>query len=245
MILYFSATGNSEFAAKLIAQATDDKAVSLTKIKGVLSLSSGENLGIVTPVYYWGLPAIVEEFLDKIKFENAEKSYVYYVATYGGTVGQADYFVKESLKKKGVNLSASFGVLTVDNWTVGFSVNDKEEIARILDGERVQIDDIIEQIKIKKSAYIDRDRKSVYMCKKARYFYKKARQTKYLRVLHGCIGCGLCEKGCAESAILMVNGKPKWVKDKCSMCFKCLHRCPKFAIHYKNKTKKNGQYMHP
>ena len=29
------------------------------------------------------------------------------------------------------------------------------------------------------------------------------------------------------------------------MCLGYLHRCPKFAIQYDDKTKDHGQYLHP
>ena len=43
----------------------------------------------------------------------------------------------------------------------------------------------------------------------------------------------------------MRDKKPVWVKDKCVMCLGCLHRCPKFAIQYEDKTKTHGQYTNP
>ena len=45
-------------------------------------------------------------------------------------------------------------------------------------------------------------------------------------------------------AIEMCNGKPVWVKDKCTMSLGCLHRSPKFAIQY-GASDRHGQYQHP
>ena len=62
-----------------------------------------------------------------------------------------------------------------------------------------------------------------------------------------CISCGLCERQCPLNAIRMENGKPVWVKDKCTLCLGCLHRCPKAAIHYgtNEKTVLHGRYLNP
>ncbi len=246
MILYFSATGNCAFVAKKIAVETGDIARSMTEIADKrITLKDGERLGIITPTYFWGLPSYVEDFLKDVTIENAQNSYVYYIATYGTTTGRADYYVKKLLKKKNVALSASYSIKTVDNWTVLFSVKDKERILETLQGELEQTKDIIRYIKEGKKVFIAKDKKPLWLCMGARGFYKKARKTKHLHVTNDCIHCGVCAKECPVQAIKIQDGKPVWVKAECVMCFKCLHRCPAFAIQYDGKTKDNGQYTHP
>ncbi len=244
MIIYFSATGNCKYTANKIAEATDDIAVSMTDIDEVL-LNNDEQLGIVTPTYFWGLPTYVNDFLKKVKIQNADKSYIYCVATYGTTSGQVDYFVNEHLKNKGLHLSASYGIKTVDNWTVWFNVKDERKTKKMLENEKVQIEKAIKNIKGRNNVFIKKDKMPMFLCRKAKYFYDKARRTFHLRVNEKCISCGLCAKNCPINAIEMIDRKPKWVTDKCVMCLKCLHTCPEFAIQYDNKTQKNGQYMHP
>ena len=34
----------------------------------------------------------------------------------------------------------------------------------------------------------------------------------------------------------MEGNKPVWGKERCAMCLRCLHRCPKFAIQYGKST---------
>ena len=46
-------------------------------------------------------------------------------------------------------------------------------------------------------------------------------------------------------AIEIRDKKPVWVKQKCTACLGCLHRCPKFAIQYGKNTVKHGQYTNP
>ena len=70
MILYFSATGNSEHVARRIAAATDDKVVSIERFDAeALRLVATEGpcqLGFVAPVYAWGLPTPMIEFLKTV-----------------------------------------------------------------------------------------------------------------------------------------------------------------------------------
>ena len=75
--------------------------------------------------------------------------------------------------------------------------------------------------------------------------YDRMRRTSHFHVEDSCIDCGLCARKCSIHAIEMKEKRPVWVKDICTMCLGCLHRCPKFAIQYGNKTKKHWQYQNP
>ena len=74
MILYFSAEGNSAYAAKKIAAAMHDHAVSMEKCDPVLSLQEDEKLGIVTPTYFWQLPSFVRAFLERLQLAGSHQS---------------------------------------------------------------------------------------------------------------------------------------------------------------------------
>ncbi len=245
MIIYFSGTGNSKYIAKKIAEETNDVAISITDIKEKIILQDNEQFGIVTPTYFWRLPSIVEDFFENIIINTSANFYVYYIATYGTTSGQTDYYIKKYLKKKKIKLNASYSIKTVDNWTVEFNVNDHLLVNKILDDEKSQIDDIIKQIKNKTKVFINKDKKTKFMCAGAKYFYNKARLTTHLNVNEKCVGCGLCEKNCPVNAIKINYDKPEWILKKCTLCFKCIHTCPQFAINYDDKTQNNGQYHHP
>lgn len=70
MIFYFSATGNSQYIAQRLAEVTGETLVSITEClknhKYTWELLSGERVGFVTPVYFFGLPSIVSEFIRNL-----------------------------------------------------------------------------------------------------------------------------------------------------------------------------------
>ena len=70
MIFYFSATGNCKYVAMRIAEATNDWAISITDCMKVkqsnFTARNNENIGIITPTYFFGLPTVVTDFLQNM-----------------------------------------------------------------------------------------------------------------------------------------------------------------------------------
>ena len=245
MSLYFSATGNSRYAAQRLAAALNDRAVSITGSDGKTTLRRGERLGIVTPTYAWELPEPVRKFLKNAQFTAEGENYVFSVSTYGTTPGASGAEIRHLLKQKGVRVNALYSIRFPDTWTPMFDLRDAERNARINERAESAIDRV--------AAQIQAETRGNHMQWPAPYFvrlfshpsYEAMRRTAHFHVEESCIGCGLCAKNCPEQAIRMQAGKPVWVKEKCAACLGCLHRCPKFAIQYGEKTKHHGQYLHP
>ena len=67
MILYFSATGNSEYVAKRIGQKVEDEVVNLfdrLRTGDLSELHSEKPWVIVCPTYAWQMPHIVRDWLS-------------------------------------------------------------------------------------------------------------------------------------------------------------------------------------
>ncbi|WP_158211969.1 EFR1 family ferrodoxin [Methanobrevibacter sp. 87.7] len=84
MIFYFSATGNSKYVSKSIADTTNDKIIDIINIENYkFNLEDNESIGFVFPTYFWGVPPIMLDFIDKVEFSNYNNNYVYSISTYG------------------------------------------------------------------------------------------------------------------------------------------------------------------
>ena len=121
VIIYFSATGNSKYVASKVAEATKDYIKSITDITDRITLQQGESLGIVIPTYFYWVPSVVSDFLENTEIECEEDTYIYCIATCGGTSGQATQTVGKLLKKKGKQVKAYFDMVMPDNWTPMFA----------------------------------------------------------------------------------------------------------------------------
>jgi flavodoxin len=72
MIFYFTATGNGKFIADKIAAVTGERVMDIADCmknnRTSFTLDAAEALGFVAPVYYYGLPIIVVDFMRKLNF---------------------------------------------------------------------------------------------------------------------------------------------------------------------------------
>ena len=90
MILCFSGTGNSLYAARLISAVTGDEIVSLNdrlKHGGPAAFSSERPFVVAAPTHGWRLPASVEALLRRARWEGCRR--MYFFLTCGSEPGDA------------------------------------------------------------------------------------------------------------------------------------------------------------
>ena len=105
MVLYFSGTGNSRYAAKLIAKTIDDDFVSINDYikKGEPpELLSDKPYVFVCPAYAWRLPRVVERFIKDAVFNGSRKAY--FVMTCGSETGNAAFYAEKLCRETGAFL---------------------------------------------------------------------------------------------------------------------------------------------
>lgn len=115
-IFYFSSTGNSLYIAKQIKNEISGMICYIPKYHG--DTLEFDRIIIVSPVYSWGLPTHVYDFLPKLNREIR----VDIVLNYGGMLSGADRFSYEYAKKCGLNIYSVQTVKMPENYTLSFSV---------------------------------------------------------------------------------------------------------------------------
>ena len=82
MIFFFSGTGNTRWAAEMLAQATGEQLLFIPeemKESCGYTLAEGERIGFVFPTHGWQPPRIVRNFIKKMHVDHAEGHYCPYL----------------------------------------------------------------------------------------------------------------------------------------------------------------------
>jgi ferredoxin len=251
MIFYFTATGNSLQAAQFLAGKLQTELISIPEAIAhdhyTYELTEGESVGFVFPVYFYGIPTIIRDFISRLELKGQKEPYLYSVLTCGGTSEGAGRMFKKQLEARGYRLSASFSVKMVDNYILMFKIISKEEQEERLAGAEKALEEIGELVKEKREGDFDRLKRRIsgIVTGAAYPFYLHGRKTKKFYAGQNCSGCGLCASVCPCSAIGMEQGRPVWQKKQCIHCLGCIHRCPLAAIQYGKATAKRGRYVNP
>ncbi len=245
VLYYFTATGNSLAVARGIASRLGDtKLIHMADKKSSALSPVVKRVGIVFPVYIFGLPLIVSRFIDTIRIP--PNTYVFAVATHGGMPCAALKQASDLFAKRGISLSSGFAILMVDNATqMKDIISSDEQNERFLKAELL-MNDIC--------AKIQNDAKYIFPGWPlvnwlfSKIYYKAIPDLpgfdKNFSVDLNCNGCGVCEKVCPMNNIEIIKERPSW-RHHCEQCLACFHWCPKTAIQYGDKTAGRSRYHHP
>ncbi len=247
MIFYFSATGNSQYAAEKIAASTGDRLISIGQALRDehfdFDITKDAYLGFVIPTFAWTLPGAVAKFIELLTLTGYANQYVYGVFTCGESSGSESAALNTILKANAIKLNNSFDLVMPDNFIVWSDVPSPARLDVILKNADKALDKIVESIITRKPGTIDAGiPKDLYMPIQE---ISTARKTSKFYADDKCTICGVCLELCPMRCIKANDtGHPVW-EGPCTMCLSCLHRCPAQAIQYGKDTQKKGRYVNP
>ena len=251
MIFYFSGTGNSLFFAQNLAAALEEKLLSIpAEFKcGIpadgYKLSENETLGFVFPVYAWGPPKMVIDFISQL-IVTGTAPYVFSLSTCGDEEGHTTDVIKKALSRRKLSLDSAFTVQMPNNYIIGYDVDSPDvENAKLrnADAHLISITDTIVRRQSGVFHTLPGTQPSFKTAIINPLFNRFAMSTSKFYATDACTGCGLCERIC-PAATIKVSGKPVWGK-ACTQCLGCLNRCPVGAIQYGPGTGNKERYVHP
>lgn len=240
VIYYFTGTGNSMRAAKIIAQELGDtKIISMRSDPLVVSAADCDIIGFVFPVYHWTLPEPVARFVETLAIRS--DAYIFAVAMPSLIVGYACEKLEELLLAKGAKLSYGEKVNSVANYAIVYPPMPPPKLV-VPKAER-KLAAIAEEIK--RQTENDFPRASAFIRKRypkvmPQYQLLQQFADEPFTVSEQCVSCGLCARVCPCHNIELVNKRPAFLHH-CAQCMACVCYCPKRAIGYRLTQKHFAQ----
>jgi len=246
MVLYFSATGNTEFIAKEIAKRTGDECLNLLeriKTADFSPIHSEKPFVVCAPVYVCEIPRFMTAYLKKQSFSGCKD--VYFILTSGGYCGPSGNLLKRIFKSKKMICHGHAEFRMPRNYVASdaYPMLEREQVEERITSSYERLEqvaaDILAGNKLK-SRHVFLFETLITLpfnpiwCK-----YKFGSKDFYAE--DTCIGCGKCEKLCPLNNIKLVDKKPVW-GDRCTHCMACIGNCPAEAIEYGTVTKEKEPY---
>ncbi len=232
MIFFFSATGNSLYAAKSL----ESQPISIAQaIHDVDKTYSAEIIGIVSPVYGHEMPALVKDFIRQAQFCT---DYFYLILTYGNRHADAAELAQEFMRGCGIEPAYINTLLMVDNFLPAFDMDEQRLIDKRVED---QLETIRADIAARKHwiSPVSEEDLAAHRQYLAGIAHMPADTFKRLyRVTDACIGCGICSKVCPKNCFSVQDQHAQWDATECITCMACIHACPQKAIQL-NMPEKN------
>ena len=254
MLLYFSAEGNTRYVALQLAKKLGEFPIFIQDVEAETLEWQGDTFGILFPVWSWGVPEIMLDFLQAPpdRFFNRIKERkipVWWVMTCGDETGDAPAMLANALAAKGLQASGGWSIIMPNTYVLlpGFDVDSPDLESSKLDAAPARIEHIARCISLrrwetdfKKGSFARFKTNVIYP-----RFMKWGIKPEKWHSTDACIGCGRCEQACPIDNIDMTDDRrPRW-DNRCIGCLACYHACPAHAVAYGNKTSRTGQYMCP
>lgn len=210
IILYFTATGNSLYVARQLA----------------------DEIGIVYPIYGQMPPNMVRRFIQKARLKAA---YKFAVLTYGNMQFVAAGIWDELSRKSGNAFDYITSILMVDNWLPNFDMNEQIKIDKHIPEslERITADIAARKHEIPSTEerarqLFDRFIRDRGLDPEVGYLMHSE---DYFVVTDACIGCAVCTEVCPRGNYELTSTGVKTEGD-CDFCFACIQNCPQKAIKF-------------
>lgn len=246
-IFYFSSTGNSLHAAKTLAEALGEcQLVSMAGLRHEQAvIVDADRVGFIFPMHYFGLPALVREFLGKITATQARYLFAVVTSGSGRFFSSALRQANSLLAKNGKQLAAGFHVGMISSYIPLSDIPPAAKVHNKLTKADEKLQLISNAIRLERRSY---DAEPLWMPFAAINQYWRRKLLPHVHhkfsCAPSCTSCGICRQVCPVDNIRLVNGKPQWA-DHCQECLACLHFCPAESINFGARTQGRSRYHHP
>lgn len=247
IIFYFTGTGNSLYVAKEISKSfpqCDIVAIPQAVDRKEFNYKDYSEVGFVMPLYFMGMPVMVNEFLSKLCIPNA--TYIFSVITRAYTKGLIFTEINKTLMKQGKTLNYGKYISFPDCYIRWDQAHSEESQQKVFNKATDKLE-VIKQELLEGKTYVQKEGIIINTTSSIINKVWKSRLSsinKTFKVNENCIQCGICIRTCPAKNIKLQNNKLKWDK-KCQDCMACVQSCPHKAIYFNSRTKNKRRYRNP
>jgi ferredoxin/flavodoxin len=243
LILYYSGTGNTEFActvAKAVAERGGHEVTMKTFAQaGGISLGDYDAYCFATPLQAWQPTKNVERFIKAMPPLEGKAAFL--LSSSGGQPSQTAPLMTRWLRRKGIAVTGHFDLLCPDSWPVSRRSTHKldqerpdvESLRELADFTRGMLEMLAAFLAGKKVAlprYHVRPTLFFILSRLERLAKGRPNLTmgKKKIIESDCTQCGICGRDCPAGAIRL-DPYPVFGKE-CSACWRCINCCPEDCI---------------
>lgn len=232
VIYYFSGTGNSLRAARVIAAEIGGATlVSMRSGLGRAAASNAEEIGFVCPVYEWDVPQTVKAFIKRLEIN--PQAYTFMVATYIAVHGRCFETVDALLREKGSRLHYGRALRCVASQCIAYEPFPPAKLMiPISERKSRAIGEEIAAGKRRKYPAMSPVTKSLYSKMMIPFLNVQHEYDKGFYPSAACTGCEVCRRVCPCGNITFSEKRPVW-NHTCEGCNACVVYCPAKAIQFK------------
>lgn len=244
IIYYFTGTGNSLYIAHQLGKQLGNCQIKSMSNEPPTPPVGGpeENIGFVFPVYYWGMPRIVKQFVEKLDIHKG--TYIFAIVNYKGLKLDTLGLLNDVLQQKGSELAYGYGIKMPGNAITHYGPPSPEKTHKIIENANFKIDEVVKAIAKKEVRSIRRLGTRISKWGNSSMYKNIEKFDEKFTTTEKCTGCGICSEICPVQNIKLDGQKPGW-QHHCERCMACIQWCPKEAIQYGQKTVKRRRYHSP
>ena len=229
-ILYFTSTGNCLQVAKNVGGTL----LSIPQmIKEERYHFEDDVIGLIFPIYGFGLPKIVNRFLEKVSWK---ADYSFAIGTYGNKPGAAMVNLEKLVHNRGIKFDYMNQLLMVDNFLPVFDI--AKQIQKLPEKKTEEnLQKIVADIHARKTgapktSLMWRGVTVAVQILEGLYMNGEIAQ-KNFTINEKCTNCGICAKVCPTGNVSVTD--KVIFSNACEACLGCVHHCPRNAIHMKRE----------